>query len=179
MNIYKPSGFYVYAYLRNDMSPYYIGKGRDNRLYKKGVNEIHAPTEKSKIVIIEQNLSEVGALALERRLIRWYGRKDIGTGILRNMSDGGDGCSGAKRSYETKLRISQSRIGKKFTEKHKKNISLSKTGKPGKKHTEEHKMKMSIMMGGENNPMFGKKQTEETKRKRVESRKKNSLISRA
>lgn len=39
----------------------------------------------------------------------------------------------------------------------------------GYRHTEDHKDKMSRMMRGSNNPQFGKKQSEETKKKRSES----------
>lgn len=109
-----PLGFYLYAYLREDGTPYYIGKGQKKRAWKHFRNEIYPPKDKSKILILESNLSEIGALALERRYINWYGRKDLGTGILRNKTDGGEGSSG--RIYVT-------------SEHTKKKLSLIKKGK--------------------------------------------------
>lgn len=88
-----PSGYYVYAYLREDNTPYYIGKGYRKRAWTKGKGEINPPANNNKIIIVEHNLTNIGALAIERRLIRWYGRKDLGTGILRNKTDGGDGVA--------------------------------------------------------------------------------------
>ena len=85
MNIY-----YVYAYLRSKDSatakagtPYYIGKGKGNRAWSAD-HTINLPKNNNNIVLLETRLTEIGALALERRLIKWWGRVDLETGILRN-----------------------------------------------------------------------------------------------
>lgn len=120
MNIYSktnnPIGFYIYAYLREDGSPYYIGKGKGPRAWiqhsKKGKG-VHTPRNLSRIHICESNLTELGAFALERRYIRWWGRKDLGTGVLQNMSDGGQGTSNTRRivTEETRRKIGMANKG--------------------------------------------------------------------
>ena len=82
--------YYVYEYLRENGSPYYIGKGSGFRAYCK---RPYKPKDKSRIKIIKDNLTEEEAFNLEINLIKQYGRQDLGTGILKNKTDGGEGCS--------------------------------------------------------------------------------------
>jgi hypothetical protein len=83
--------YYVYAYLREDLTPYYIGKGKNKRAWTKCKGEVYSPKDKSFVKIIAHKLSEKEAFVLEVKLISLYGRKDLGTGILRNKSGGGEG----------------------------------------------------------------------------------------
>ena len=71
-------------------------------------------------------------------MIAVFGRKDLGTGILYNKSNGGEGPSGMVVTDEIKEKWSNQRRGKK-------------------------KPKQSENMKGEKNPMFGKKRTEDEK----------------
>ncbi len=109
--------YYTYAYLREDKTPYYIGKGRGRRIYCTQ-RTIKPPKDKSLILFLKKGLTEAEAFKHEIYMIFVLGRKDLGTGILRNRTNGGDGVSGRVNSEETKKKISMARKGKYTGEKH-------------------------------------------------------------
>jgi group I intron endonuclease len=90
-----------------------------------------------------------------------------------NIDDGGKN----KRMHEiTKQKLSKARMGKKLgphTEEHKKNLSIAHKGRkyPNRVDSEETKKKRSLATSGSNNPNFGKKWTEEMKKKASEIKK--------
>lgn len=140
--------YYVYAYLREDGSPYYIGKGKGKRAFSNK-HSVNLPPDASRIVFLEKNLSDIGACALERRYIRWYGRKDNKTGILRNKTEGGDGNSGSRskewcenhsnkmkgRPMRETTKEKMRKIDRSYmqTDEYKKKISEANKGRPNKK----------------------------------------------
>jgi hypothetical protein len=139
--------FYTYAYLRKNRTPYYIGKGKEDRVYKKSKNQIRPPKDKSRIIFLKQNLTEEEAFKHEIYMIAVFGRKDLGTGILHNRTDGGEGPSGAVRSVECKRKNSERQrgemhyfYGKKHSEKTRKKMSEARKGTT---HSQETKTKIS------------------------------------
>ena len=108
--------FYVYAYLRSDGTPYYIGKGKGRRCFDPRGKAAKPPKNKALIVLLREGMTEAQAFWWESLYIRHWGRKDIGTGSLRNKSDGGEGASGAIRSTAYKERMSRLHKGKVVSE---------------------------------------------------------------
>lgn len=165
--------YYVYAYLRKtDFTPYYIGKGYGRRAFHKS-HCVPVPTDCSRIVFLECNLTNLGACALERRYIRWYGRKDLGTGILRNRTDGGDGTVGRIPWNKGKP---SSKKGIPLSDEHRQNISITKQGKPsclkGKQRgpmSDEHRQRISNALKGKPSPNKGKTMSDEQRQKIVDS----------
>jgi hypothetical protein len=102
-------------------------------------HSVSVPKDQSKIVILETNLTNVGAFALERRYIKWYGRKDLKTGILRNKTEGGEGPSSDDRkgtrnpmfgrSQSIKQKQNQSEIMKGVTKSAAAKVKMSQAKK--------------------------------------------------
>tara|TARA_B110000503_G_scaffold56304_1_gene90226 strand:+ start:2010 stop:2627 length:618 start_codon:yes stop_codon:yes gene_type:complete len=148
--------YYTYAYLREDRTPYYIGKGQGNRIFKKGKKQIKPPKDESRIIFLKQNLTEEEAFKHERYMIAVFGRKDLGTGILHNRTDGGEGASGAIRSLEFKLNLSKINKNKILSKEHKEKIGNAQKGDKnhnyGKSASKETREKMSKAQLGEKHP---------------------------
>lgn len=128
MNTYSTPQFYIYAYLRTNVTPYYIGKGCRKRAWNKN-HTINLPTDYNRIIIMESNLTEIGALALERFYIRWYGRKDNNTGILRNLTDGGEGATGLVITENHRQKLSIAGKGRVTTEETREKLRKALVGR--------------------------------------------------
>jgi hypothetical protein len=156
--------FYVYAFLRSKDSehgrkgsPYYIGKGTGWRILCKNRHGAPVPKDRSCIVFIQEGLTEQEAFALERYCIALYGRIDLGSGILRNLTDGGEGVSGRIHSETSKQKISASNKRAYESEDLRRRVSESRKGEGnpswgrkgkasarwGVAHTEAARRKMS------------------------------------
>jgi hypothetical protein len=123
----NPYRFYTYAYLREDRTPYYIGKGSGRRIYDKNGRPCGKPKDKSRIIFLKQNLTEEEAFKHEIYMISVFGRKDLGTGILHNKTDGGDGVSGVIVSEETREKLRKSST--KYNNEGQRKLANKKTHK--------------------------------------------------
>ena len=157
--------FDTYTYLDENLKPYYVGKGKDNRINHPHGDSVKLPPVERRIYL-KSGLTEEDAFKHEVYMIHVLGRKDLGLGPLLNRTDGGDGTSGWVMPDKTKAKISVSKIGMKRPDMEGANnpmrredvvkkVSDSKIGKPRDLET---KSKIS-------NSLTGKKASAETKQK--------------
>lgn len=145
--------FYTYMWLRDDGTPYYVGKGKNKRAFTSASHNVPRPRSISRILVQHWG-SEYEAFEMEKWFISFFGRKDNGTGILRNLTDGGENPPRMLGNAHAK--------GKKHSAEA--NAKKSERGKL-RKQTEETRAKLSRIKKGKSNGLEGIPKTEETKRK--------------
>lgn len=172
----------VYKHIRLDTNEvFYVGIGSQKKraysTYKRS-KFWHSIIEKTdyEVVILKENVSVEEAYQMEKDLIKFYGRRDLGLGTLVNMTDGGDGRFGAIASEETRRKMSQSRKGlNTWTKGHKPTNEtrqkISNVLKEYWKHnpkapmTEEAKEKIRQSLTGRPGTWVGKRHSEESLQK--------------
>lgn len=170
---------YVYV-LTNPFTnaPFYVGKGNGARWRNhfteakgnhKAISNLHKRNTIRKIVneggavvveIVFVSTEHETCLSKERELIEQYGRRDIGTGCLTNLTDGGEGMCGYTYSTDQREKRRVRMLGannhmygkcKPAEELERKRATRNRRVELGlikpTKHTEEHKQQLR-----ENNP---------------------------
>jgi hypothetical protein len=178
----------VYRHIRLDNGiPFYVGISKSfRRAYSKNLRNSHWCSVAKKygfeVEILFDDLTYEEAKNKEIEFIKLYGRRDNNTGILVNMTNGGDGALGCIQSDESKQKKRVVWLGRKHTTETIKKMSESQKGVKnhqyykkgilnknyGLKRSEECRKKLSELgkiKVGEKNPMFGKKHSEEAKQK--------------
>jgi len=145
----------LYRHIRLDNNEvFYIGIGEnEKRAYNKRGRSIYWKRVVSKseyeIEFVFEDLTWEQACEKEKEFIALYGRQDLRTGTLVNLTNGGEGVPNMVRSKEWKLERSRAMKGNK--------IWLGKT------HSQESKKLMSKAKMGDNNPSKRKDVIEKAK----------------
>ena len=170
---------YLYRHIRSDKNvPFYIGIGIDSNYYraksKKSRNDhwnkiVNKTDYEVEILFEHDDYDFIKEKEIE--FIALHGRSDLGLGTLCNLTNGGDGCLGLVHSDEAKLKMSIPNKGKIISEEQRRKVSEFHKGKIT---SEETKRKMSEAAMGKNNPMYGKKMSENTRNKMITSAKRGS-----
>ena len=143
----------IYKHLKPCGEVFYIGIGQEEKRAKSKSdrnNYWHNVVNKYgyEVQILKSDLTWEDACEMEKVLISWFGRRDLGLGTLVNLTDGGEGNVGWVASDETRARMSKSKkeklshnLGKKASKEAREKMSISATGR---KHSEESKEKNRI-----------------------------------
>lgn len=140
------SKFYVYGHYTQDTDVlFYIGKGsgrrseaKDNRSrFWHNIVKKHGFTSR----VLAKFDTEAEALRYEIEAIGFFGRRDLGVGPLINMTDGGEGITGAKlvRSAEYLEKQSARQKGRIFSPETRAKMSAA-----AKNRTAETRKKLSV-----------------------------------
>ena len=173
-------GSFVYCYLRSKASstakagtPYYVGIASSaDRPFHKNHNA-PVPRDRSCVRVMRCGLSWEDACQWERFYIKHFGRVDNGSGILRNLTDGGEGAKGAIRTKEQRERYRLASIGRAHSPEAKAKLSEAKKGKTLSPETKE---RISQVLTGRTFSDAHRAKIGEANRKRVLSAKTKALI---
>lgn len=148
------SEYYVYEHARaSDGRVFYVGKGRRKRAWAHGGRNTHWRNTVAKhgllVEIVSDGLTEAEAFRIEQELLahhryhqgheRFHDRRSPDC-VLTNLTDGGEGASGAVRSQESRQLQSKSTRGVPHSERHTRAISEALTGRT---LSDDHKRAMS------------------------------------
>jgi hypothetical protein len=168
----------VYRHIRLDTNEvFYVGIGKEEkRAYNKNRRSNFWKSIISKtdynVEILFNDLTWDEACEIERYLIKFYGRRDLNTGSLINLTDGGDGVNGYKHTPERLLKMSINNKGRIPW-----NIGLPAYNK-GVKMSEEQRLKLighTLTQEAKDkisDANKGRKRTEDTNKKITDSQKK-------
>lgn len=195
---YKPMRYYIYMYIDPvSLEPFYVGKGKNSRwrLYKhenisnlglrRKIAKARRTSHEVIIDIVIDELDESAAFIYERALIAVIGRRDLGTGPLFNLTNGGEGTTGPRLNFipwnkgktlspEHLQKISDTLKGRIFSEEHRRKISESGCKNPGKRGSVEWIRKQRESHLGQPAWNKGKKHSKETRQKISEALKKRN-----
>ena len=178
--------FYIYLYVDPITDKeLYVGKGQGRRAWDHFI-----PSSRSRLSntlrkrikqgynpqpIIINMIDESTAIAMEMFWISYYGREDLGTGTLFNLTSGGEGFSGLVRTKEHRDKLSKLNIGKKLSEETKQKMRGRIPPNKGRPMCDEQKAKLSIARKKHSGPNKGKIMNDETKFKLSEANKGKKL----
>jgi len=129
--------YYVYLWLREDRTPYYVGKGKGYRAFSKHI--IGCPPPKDRVIIVKEFEDEDESYLFEEWLIQVYGRKCEG-GILLNTSIGGRKRNSRVRT-ESEFEERQKKTVKKYQQSGKGKETYKKWVAENKERVKEMKKK--------------------------------------
>lgn len=121
--------FLVYAHYNFKGQVFYIGKGSLKRARERCSRSNYWKSYVAKhglvVKIWAENLTEQQAFAMEKEWIALYGRKHVKTGMLVNLSEGGEGPSGVIPSAETIEKRRLKNVGQRRTEEQRAKFKIT------------------------------------------------------
>jgi hypothetical protein len=141
--------YYIYRHIRTDKNvPFYVGIGAKSKkdvkysYYNRAVSKsgrsnlwknIVAKTDYTVEILLESDDYDF-IKRKEVEFIKLYGRIDLGTGTLVNLTEGGEGCKGYKHKQESLEKMSELKKGKPNPTR-----GIRRTAEQNKINSESHK----------------------------------------